>query len=424
MPIRKIISNPKMKTAFLTLSDQVVHSGTTFLTGVLVGRLLSVGEFGQFSLGLTLMVFSMVLQDNCLATPYTYRFHHSGADKHAIMRAGALIQSFMLSIFCSVLLLIAYLFMPKGEEASLYKILLTLAFAMPFLFIRETSRRLYFTEFRILETLKMDILVSTLQVSLIVGIWWFDLIGTASVFAMIALASLAGSFWAVARNWREYDFRNADVKGDTMENIRFGRWLMIGSFCHLGSMYAFPWLLYAIAGDETAGSFAACYTLINLLNPLILGFNNFFRPKIMQTYAHHGWEAMHALVMKLVKLFFPVAVFIVLFFAVGGGLLVRLVYGAAFSDLGLIMGIVGVSVFSVILNAPLQLGILALNRPQINPKFHAVAFASTVCIGIPLMLNYGMTGAAIGYSLSVSAGFAALIYFYVREIRHMRQAGK
>ena len=58
MSLSRLLANPKLRIAAVTLFDQVVYSGTTFLTGILVGRLLSVGDFGEFSLGLTLMVFS------------------------------------------------------------------------------------------------------------------------------------------------------------------------------------------------------------------------------------------------------------------------------------------------------------------------------------------------------------------------------
>lgn len=419
--INKLLNHPKMRLAVITLGDQVVHSGTTFLTGILVGRLLSVGEFGSFSLGLTLLVFSMVMQDNFLATPYTYRFHNAKTDGYAALRAGALIQSLMLSFVCAILLGIVYLFWPKDGHEDLVRILCVLSLSMPFLFLRETSRRIYFTEFRVLEALQMDVIVSTVQITSIMFICYIGIISTASVFAMIAGAAFIGSVWAILRYRHEYDFKAAEIKRDTIENIVFGRWLVLGSICHLGSLYLFPWILYGVAGDEKAGAFAACYTLINLLNPLVLGFNNFFRPKLMQTYAQNGLDAMHALILHLMRYLAVPAIGGVLFMVLFGGWLVRFIYGPDFEGLGLIMAITGISIFSVVLNAPFQLGILALNKPQLNPRFHAVSFASTLFIGIPLIFNYGVLGAAAGFSLSVSVGFITLIYLYLNEIKKMRR---
>lgn len=421
MELAQRINNLKKKKGLFALADQMVHSGTTFLTGILVGRLLSVGEFGEFSLGLTLVVFSMVLQDSCLATPYTYRFHNIKNEDIKGLRAGALIQSFLFAVSCTVFLYLLYVFLPKGQAGGLDSIIFTLALSMPFLFIRETSRRIYFTEFKIIEAFIMDTIVSVLQISLIVAIWYFEVITTSNVFGVIALSSFVGSLWAFLQHRNTFSFSKAEIKIDFIENVRFGRWLLMGSFFHLGSLYIFPWVIYALIGDERAGIFAACYTLVNLINPFILGFNNFYRPKIMSIYAKDGLEKMHSEIMKLIRVFLPISLAISAFLAIAGGHLVYFIYGEKFVNLGGIMAVVGISVIPVILNAPLQLGILALNKPQINPKFHSTAFASTMCLGIPLVIYFDTLGAAIGFSLSVTTGFIALVYFYVREINVQRK---
>ncbi len=420
MSLAQKIEFLKKRKGLFALADQMVHSGTTFLTGILVGRLLSVGEFGEFSLGLTLVVFSMVLQDNCLATPYTYRFHNNSDESKEGLRAGALIQSLMLALICTSLLFVAYFILPSEGYQDLRNILFVLSCSMPFLFIRETSRRIYFTEFRLIDTFIMDVIVSALQILLIIGLWYVNWISTSSVFFAMALAAFIGSAGAFIFHRKDFDFKLADIKKDTIENIHFGKWLLAGSFCHLGSLYIFPWLIYAMIGDVKAGAFAACYTLVNLINPFILGFNNYFRPHIMQTYSKEGLEAMHAQVMRMTMCFIPVAALISFLLVVFGGNLVQFIYGDDFINLGTIIAFVGISVIPVILNAPIQLATLAMNKPQINPKFHSAAFASTMCIGVPLVIFYDIIGAAIGYSLSVSIGFIALIYFYRKELVKLR----
>lgn len=404
----------------LTLADQMVHSGTNFLTGILIGRLLSVGDFGEFSLGLTLVVFALMLQDNILATPYTYRFHNNRTANLAALRAGALLQALLMAGLCSLLLVLAAYLLPAGIAASLENIVLALAMFMPFLFVRETLRRVFFAEYRMAQALKMDMAVSAAQIGLVLLVWYSGHLSAANTFMMMAFASALISAVVIWLHRRDFTFAEAQVKLDTLASIRFGRWLLLASLGHLGTLYTLPWLLYATAGREEAGQFAACYTLINLLNPFVLGFNNYFRPKIMQTYAEKGLEAMHTLILRLMKAFAPVALCAAVFLAVAGGFLVRLVYGPEFSGLNGIMGIIGLTVTATILNAPLQLGVLALERPQIHPLFHGVAFASTLLAGVPLVLGFGMYGAAIGFSLSAISGFSMLAWLYAREIRKRR----
>lgn len=420
--IHAILTSPRVRTLVLTLADQAVNSGANFLTGVLVGRLLSIGEFGEFSLGMTLVIFSLILQDTLLATPYTFHFHGKGKSGHAALRAGALVQSFMLGLVCSLLLLVAsglagYL----ANGGTITPILTSLGVSLPFLFFRECLRRQYFTEFQMGRALGLDVVVTILQFALLFGAWKAGILHPATVFAVMALAAALGGGWAWLRTRGEYDFRTMDVAHDTRENVLYGRWLLAGSFCHLGSLYAYPWLVYLLYGKEEAGAFAACYSLINLLNPLILGFNNYFRPRIIKTKMDHGVSAMHGLVRTACLLFLPAAVLVVLFFAAAGDFLVRIVYGSEFSGLGAILAIVGISLIPVTLNAPLQLGVLALNKPHINPAFHAVSLATTMLVGVPLVLMFGKMGAAAGYSLATAAGFMTLLWLYRREIRRQRQ---
>ncbi len=402
----------------LTIADQVVCSGSSFLTGVIIGRTLSVGDFGSFSLGMTLLIFSLILQDTLLATPYTYHFHKTKENEHPRLRAGAIIQSFLLSALCAGLLIAAsFAASVTAHAQDLGAILNALGLSLPLLFLRECFRRQFFTEFKMKEALVLDICINTLQFLLLFFLWYFDALTPASVFGIMAAATALGSAvtWIFIK--KLYDFTNLDVATDTRENIRYGRWLLAGSFCHLGSLYTYPWLIYLIHGKTEAGAFAACYSLINLLNPLVLGFNNYFRPKIIQTRIERGALAMDQLVRRACVAFIPVTAIVILFLSIAGGFLVNLVYGEQFPDLGPVIAIVGISLASTFIGSPLQLGVLALNKPQINPMFHASALAITLCVGVPLVFLYGNIGAAIGYALASNCGLITLAILYKREVR-------
>ncbi len=418
--IRKLYGtySSRLRSAAIVLADQAVCSGATFLTGVLVGRALSIGAFGEFSLGMSLSVFSLVLQDTLLATPYTFHVHNSPAERLPVLRAGALVQSLLLSLVGTVLLIAASLLVfPDAGKGDLPLILRALGLSLPFLFLRECLRRQLFAEFSMGSALKLDTVVTAIQFALLGAFWFIGIFTPAAVFAVMATAAGAGSAMTLFIQRSRYDFRAIDVHNDTRENILYGRWLLVGSICHLGSLYAYPWLVYLAHGKAAAGAFAACYSLVNLLNPLILGFNNYFRPKIMKTRADEGIAAMDSLVRRACLFLGLASVLLILFMFAAGGWLVRIVYGAEFSGLGTVIGIVSISTLPVFVGAPLQLGTLALNKPQINPKFHAASLAVTIIIGTPLVLFLGEIGAAAGYALAAATGCAVLARLYRKEVR-------
>lgn len=416
--ISSLILSPKVRNAAFVLGDQAVYSGSSFLTGVIVGRALSIEAFGEFSLGISLMIFSLILQDTLLATPYTYHIHNTPSENRGGLRAGAIIQSLLLAGVSALLLTAAALFAASSpENGGLHTVLLALGCALPFLFVRECFRRQFFAEFNIINALIMDIFVSALMFALLAGFWWTGTLSPALAFGAMALAAGIGGAATLFTRRTDYNFKMMNVLKETKDNILYGRWLLMGSACHLGSLYAYPWLVYFASGKAEAGAFAACYSLVNLLNPLILGFNNYFRPKIMETRIKEGVEAMDRMVQQACLLLLPVAALFILAMFIGGGLLVRIVYGESFTGLGTVIALVSISVLPVFLGAPLQLGTLALNRPQINPKFHAVSLAVTILIGTPLTFTFGKAGAAAGYALAASCGSAMLFWLYRREIR-------
>jgi O-antigen/teichoic acid export membrane protein len=417
----KAFSLPKVRHSagmLLALADQLVYSGSSFLTGIIVGRVLSIGDLGSFSLGFSLLVFSLVLQDNLLATPYTYHLSRADTARRKSLRAGAVIQSLLLAGVCSLLLAaMAALPFAGAEETGLRPIFLALALCLPVLALRECVRRQLFAELQMSRALTLDTIVSVLQFGIFYLLWLSGALASHTVFTAMAMASgltvLGAAF--VARSL--LDFKNVTVADDTRENIRFGRWLLAGSLCHLTSLYSYPWLVYLLHGKAEAGAFSACFSLINLLNPFILGFNNYFRPRIFNKHKEEGIAAMDGAVRLAARYFILPAVGIVLVLAVTGGFFVRLLYGAEFEGLNWEIAILSISILPTILTAPYQLGVLALNRPQLNPVFHMVALAVTVIAGIPLSVQYGAVGAACGFAMATCSAGLALAWLYRREVR-------
>lgn len=400
----------------LTLGDQAIHSGTNFLTGVLIGRALSVGDLGVFSLGMTVVVFSLIFQDTLLATPYTYHFHNKEIHHRPRLSAGALIQSAFLAALFSLFFLLAGGGAMIFGEAALERVFLALAGAMPLMALREFFRRLFFTEFRMLSAAVLDGGVSILQFVLLFAMLWGGFLSPSAAYITIGIATGVGAAVCFAFQRHLFDFRNLDILEDTRENLRYGRWLLAGSVCHIGSLYAFPWFLYLSHGDKGTGAFAACMSIVNLLNPLIIGFTNFFRPRIIKTHVDQGLEAMNRMILQSCALLLAPALALIgaLFFF--GENLVSFVYGGQFSGLGAAISLVSLSLIPTFLNAPIQLGALAINRPQLNPAFHAAGFAVTLLAGYPLVQALGVEGAAAGFVLTTLTGTLVLAALYWRCI--------
>ena len=89
----------------LSLFDQAVVSGTSFVTSVMIGRLCSKEDLGVFYLALTIVYLARGLQEHLVSAPYVvYCQNHSG-ESRALYMGSSLLHQIALSLAALVALL-------------------------------------------------------------------------------------------------------------------------------------------------------------------------------------------------------------------------------------------------------------------------------------------------------------------------------
>jgi O-antigen/teichoic acid export membrane protein len=123
----------------MSLADQAIVSGASFLMTVAVGRLSNPIELGFYSVGMSLLMTMASVQIALISLPYTIDSGRAGQNEVERL-GGALAQSLLLSgVFAAILALAAAVlsWMDVIEGAAIA----WLALAVPFTLLREFPRQ-------------------------------------------------------------------------------------------------------------------------------------------------------------------------------------------------------------------------------------------------------------------------------------------
>src|SRR5262249_3510655 len=138
----------------LALVDQAVVSGTSFLTTVMIGRWGGAEELGVYSLGLSLLVSGLCVQESLIALPYTICRHRALQGTPAEYAGSVLVHQGLLSALALIVLAAAATVLSLGGGLpGLAGVAWALQWVLPFALLREFGRRFAFAHLRMAEAL-------------------------------------------------------------------------------------------------------------------------------------------------------------------------------------------------------------------------------------------------------------------------------
>ncbi len=408
--------------SMIALTDQVVASATNFLTGIIIARSCSQGDFGLYMLCFSLIVFALDLQTSLLSSPYMVYSQRLKGKQLAVYLGNSLIQQFLLvlailSILIAAIMVTKYNLGPEGR--GIYAVLPALTLVIWPIMLREFIRRVCFAGLEMSTALVIDCGIFLIQVGGLLLLSFFDLLSVATGFYCIGLACASGCLGWLWVHRKMFVLGTKKFQGDFKKNLTFGKWIFASSLLWALSMTLYPWLLAFFHGTAATGIWGACYGVVAIANPLLLGIQNYLWPKIIQAYTRNGRQGLSRFVMRSSLfcglLLLPLAIFFVIF----GGWLVSLLYGARYSGTGPVVSILAVNLILAAITFPPSRGILALERARSYFMANIVPFMVMMTCGILLVRQFAVTGVALAL-LAGAVSTAVIMFFVFGQTRSMR----
>jgi O-antigen/teichoic acid export membrane protein len=400
----------------LTLLDQAIVSATSFLTTVVLGRVCGPSQLAAYSVGLSLFFLAQSVLQSIVLAPFTVNVNRSRSRNQTRYAGASMMQMLGLaSLAVAGLVLWGWLALVGLTENILQGAIWGLAAAFPFLILREFARRFAFAHFDAVRALCLDGLVALVQLSGLFLLAAFGWLSSVSAFLLIgfACALAAGAWLAVSRY--QFRFRARTNRAALKRNWRFGRWILAGQItAQLNSDVIMLWLLVWYLGDNAAGVFAACVSIVFFSNPFVLGISNILTPRIAQTMKYGGHAELLRVVHKVAVLMgsamglFCIAMFL------AGGVLIQALFGPEYAghDATILALAVGMAIRSI--GVPISFGLWTIDRPDSAFVANVIGLVVTVTVAAALLSSHGILGAA----MATAAGRLAALGVRYLALRH------
>ena len=402
----------------LALTDQIVVSGTNFLTVVLIANLCSTYELGVFSLAWTIVGFLRTAQERMLSAPYLVFAHRSDTDGETFLGSSLTHQACFAAAGGSIVAGLALFFAAKGTPDGMATVMAWLVFSVPLLLARDHIRSICSAHFRYDVSLIINVTVSSTQIMAIGFLWWFNMVSIPSVVIGLGVACLVPTVVWLLRRPQPFRVRPICVRSDWKASWAYSKWLVAARIAGMAGFFVVPWIVFFVMDADAAGAFAACNNLVGLSLMFITGLNNFFQPRTVRAYHDSGTAAMTRSLVETVGVFGVALGAISLAYFFAGGWLLGHIYGSEFGQFGEVTFFLSLSMLTVCVSIACGNGLAALGQPR-GYFWGELAYCGvSITLAVGLIPKYGLHGAAwalVGGGVAASVITALTLARLIRD---------
>lgn len=383
----------------LVLADQVMVSGSNFLTNIMLARYLGLSEFGQFALAWMLVLFMHNMNESLVVSPMVSigpQQSGRGLRKYygaVFANLAAFNTLFVLALF--VLMSLAAALFNEWEIEGIIVPILLMVLANH---LQHFCRRYFFARDRFIVSFLSDATRYLGQIGLIFFLARGP--GLDSTMALLALASTAGLgaipvLFAAVRQ----QFERATLKSVTVRHWHFSRWLLSSSITTWMSGYFLTAMTGPMLGVAAVGAMRSTQNIVGISNIFVFAMENVIPVRAARRLAEGGIPAMNLLLLKFLFLGIPIVGGVLGVAAIGSEFWLVFLYGEEFSGYGYLIVWWAAIHFMSFLIMPLNVGLRTLEVTKPLFQVNLILMVLTLATFYPLIRYGGISGAMIGATM-------------------------
>jgi O-antigen/teichoic acid export membrane protein len=401
-----------------TILDQVIVSGSNFVTGILLVRGLGLVEFGRFTIAYAVLLLANSIQLSFIASPMiTLGGLCPSADERRRFARGMFgVQIMFCGIVSALALAGTMIYMTVQRQGSAAPFLVPFLAAVIAFLMQDWLRRYYFTVGKAAATLWNDAISYGGQLVVLCLLWkWHGLTIDSALWAIAITSGTAFAAGAVIE-------RLGCTAGETRDAWQWARKISID----LGLSNQLQWLVYqgamlvgaGVVGAEAAGGVRATQNILGPVNVAYQAMENLVPLKAAEEMRKGGIERASAFLMRFGLKGF---VCLVVFFAtaaVFSGRFLQFFYGR---QLHAYAAVLDLQMLYFLLAWPLrQLSFLFRTITRTRPILLASCVAALVSLTLvyPCVRSYGAAGIMVA---AVAGQLMSLVYLGTAWVSVRRQ---
>lgn len=403
------------------LADQAMVSGVNFLTGILFARYLGLDEYGRFTLAWMAVLFCNSFQQAGIIAPMMSIGPKQTPEEEPGYYGAVFVQQVIWSVVCSLLLWLGVrlstVLYPQWQVANLAGPLAVTLFAWQ---LQDFLRRYFFVRNQGGMAFLNDAISYLGQVTLLIVLFRCTTADTARVLWLIAgtssLALLAGLF-----KLGRFSLSKTTLCAVSRKHWIFSRWLLASALMQWFSGNFYFVVAGAILGPVIVGGIKAAQNIIGVTHILFQSMENFAPSGAARSFVQGGAAALTAYLRRLTFLGAFVTGSVALVAWCFPESLLDLLYGATFTQYGVILRWFCIIYLCVFLTTPLAVGLRAIEKTRPLFVAQSVAGLLSLATAYPLIEKFAATGVMAGLLLvRISIVIFLFISLYIKVLKNIQ----
>ena len=405
------------RKGLIALADQAIVSAGNFFMGIIIGRTCSKDQYGIYMLGFSIVLFFINLQTTLILSPYTVYSPRLKDAEHLQYTGSTLIHQLVLSLLSIIGLSACGLILSLNTSyGDLKNIVCLLAIVIMFILLKEYVRGICFAGLQMETVLLLDIFGIAIQISCVLILAYFNLLSAYIAYLVIGIVSgIIALGWLISHKLL-FSIRLKQSIYDFRQNWSFAKWVFASNTTFLISSQLYPWFLAIFWGTSATGTFSACWSIIALINPLLLGIGNFLGPKMAHARTK-GVQELHHVANKATSYLTILTGLFVVVMLLFGNQFVIFVYGVKYAGNGAVVSILGLGILASAISVASSYGLWAMERSELNFQINLISLGVTLSFGLLLAKSLGPIGVAFGLLLGNTLVSTVRYYTFNRSLQ-------
>jgi O-antigen/teichoic acid export membrane protein len=401
----------------VALLDQAIVSIASFVALVMIGRVCGAKALGDYTLGITVVIFASAVHEALVSSPYTILGASRNPDERRRFASGMLWLNSVLSLgFVGLIVLTGWVAGLASNDLVSGSSAWLLLFVVPFTLLRELGRRFSYAHLNPGAALALDTGTAVLHVGSMLALAASGCLSATTGLVSLAFAcGICGILW-LGSHRSIFSMQIAETLTDVRDALRLGWWILAARVVSVFHGQVLFWILALRFGSESTGLFSAGMSIANLANPFVQGLAILIGPQASNTYVQQGLQGLRRLIG--VTLFVTVIAMSIywLVITLGAGWLMQIFYKTLYPEgHAMVVSLLALNMLFVAMRVCGHNGLTIIGRTSISLWINMISLFVTIALAIPMTGNSSsivasialLGGNVIGSILQLSAFYRA-----------------
>lgn len=286
-----------------TVIDQALVSGTNFITGLVLARILGIDAYGLFILLTGIIIFSSNIQNAVLISPMMVNGPaREQKASHEYYQTTTIMQGILTLILFFLIVLVGTLLNKTVLDNYIDNLILPLALAASGLLLQEHFRRYFFSTKQTIQALINDSISYGLQLCGIIAIHYLYSIDVKTCLYIMAATSFIAVFHGALSSSLLLKITHislSDLNNVINEHWIFGKWLIARNITYWFGTQMVIYMTGIFLSVAAVGAMGATRNIVGIANILFLAIDNFATPRASNAYSQNGINGLSKYIKRL-----------------------------------------------------------------------------------------------------------------------------